>query len=73
MRMSPEMMLFSRLFTIAWMSLDWSEVNLTIVLGGKRGPMSSTTARTASEAAMMFSPERLITSSVTTGTSSRRA
>ena len=70
---SPEMMLFCRLMTISSMSSDWSEVIETSVDGGKRGRMASTSARTASAVAMMFSPERFTTSSVTTGLSPRRA
>ena len=67
------MMLFCRLLTISPMSSDMSEVIETSVDGGKRGRMASISARTAPAVAMMFSPERLTTSSVTTGSSPRRA
>ena len=55
------------------MSADMSDVIETRVEGGKISRMASISARTASAVAMMFSPERLTTSSVTTGSSPRRA
>ena len=70
---SPEMMLFCRLLTMSPMSADMSEVIDTTVDAGKRGRMASISTCTASAVAMMFSPDRLTTSSVTTGSSSRRA
>ena len=73
MRISPEMMLFCRLLTISPMSSDESEVMDTSVDGGNSGRMASISARTASAVAMMFSPDRFTTSSVTTGRSPSRA
>ena len=72
-RISPEMMLFCRLLTIAPMSSDMSDVMETTVDGGNRGRMASISAWTASAVAMMFSPDRFTTSRVTTGSSPSRA
>ncbi len=72
-RMSPEMMLFSRLLTMSWMSDETSDVINTTVPGGKSRSMSAITACTSSAVAMMFSPERLMIASEMTGLPSRRA
>ena len=70
---SPLMMLFSRLETMSWMSSDWSPVILTTVPAGNCGSRAPIACFTASAASMMFSPERLTTPSVITGSPSRRA
>ena len=72
-RMSPEMMLFSRLLTIMKISRDWSPVMNTSVVGGKRGSISARRRFTSSETSMMFAPERFTTSIVTTWLPFRRA
>ena len=72
-RMSPEMMLFSSELTMEKMSRDMSPVTFTVIAAGKSGRISSMTALTRSDVSMMFSPERLTMSSVTTGEPSSRA
>ncbi len=72
-RISPEMMLFSRLLTILWISSDMSAVILITVVAGNVGSSSAIAAFTASAVSMMFSPDRFTMSSVTTGLPSSRA
>ena len=72
-KISPETMLFSRLDTITSISSDISEVNVTLVVGGKSASIAATSLFTPSAVSMMFSPERLMTSRVITATPSMRA
>ena len=72
-RMSPEMMLFSSELTMEKMSRDMSPVIFTVMVAGKSGLISSMTALTWFAVSMMFSPDRLTMSSVTTGDPSSRA